>query len=94
MSKKKEDVNVEVEETTTEEIAVEETTETDPKANWPTIYIPKRDKEDKQRLITVNFRKYMVQTGKQVQVPPEVAEVYYNSVKAEEERDRYEEEQQ
>ena len=65
----------------------------DPKANWPTIFIPKRDKEDTQRLFSINFKEYIVQTGKQVKVPPELYEVYHNSIAAEAARDEYEEEQ-
>lgn len=75
------------------EVAIE-ATEKDPKADWPELYIPKRDKEDKQRLFSVNLKKYMVLTGVHVKVPPEVYEVYQNSLKAEEERDRYDEENQ
>lgn len=72
--------------------SVEETKEVvkDPKADWPTIFIPRRNKEDSQRMFSINFKEYLVQTGKSVQVPPELYEVYMNSVQAEETRDNYE----
>lgn len=52
------------------------------------IYIPKRSKNDNERFIACNGRRVMIQTGKSVEVSPEIAEVYYNSVSQREEADR------
>ncbi len=69
----------------------DETDNPDREADWPTIYIPRIDKEDTQRLISVNFVDYLVQTNKNVKVPPEVAEVYNNSISEAQFRDEQEE---
>lgn len=92
MSKKSVEETKEVETTVVEEPTVEEEAVDvkDPKADWPTIFIPRRNKEDSQRMFSINFKEYLVQTGKSVQVPPELYEVYMNSVQAEETRDNYE----
>ena len=45
------------------------------------IYIPKRNKNDTERFIACNGRRVMVQTGREVEVAPEIAEVYENSVR-------------
>ena len=72
------------------ETKVETEVAKDPQADWPTIHIPRRNREDTQRMFSINFKEYLVQTGKTVKVPPELYEVYMNSLKAEEARDNYE----
>lgn len=52
------------------------------------IYIPKRNKNDNERFIACNGKRVMVQTGKSVEVSPEIAEVYNNSVKQREEAEK------
>ncbi len=52
------------------------------------IYIPKRSKSDNERFIACNGRRVMVQTGQTVEVTPDIAEVYRNSVAQREEADR------
>lgn len=95
MATKKEVIEQEVieqevtEQEVTEQSTSEATTE-DKKKDWPTIFIPKKGKDDDQRVFSVNFRHYIVQTNKQVKVPPELYEVYQNSLESEEFRDSYE----
>ena len=45
------------------------------------IYIPKRNKNDTERFIACNGKRVMVQTAREVEVSPEIAEVYENSVR-------------
>lgn len=52
------------------------------------IYIPKRNKNDNERFIACNGKRVMLQTGKTVEVSPEIAEVYYNSVRQREEAEK------
>lgn len=79
----------EVTELSNSEAKTEAATE-DKEKDWPTIFIPKKGKDDDQRVFSVNFRHYIVQTNKQVKVPPELYEVYQNSLESEEFRDSYE----
>lgn len=69
-------------------------TKPDKRAKWPYIFIPKRDPKDLQRVFGLNGKNYIVQTGKQVQVPPAIEEIYRNSLTAEEEQYAYEEQVQ
>lgn len=52
------------------------------------IYIPKRNKNDNERFISCNGKRVMVQTGKTVELSPELAEVYENSVRQREDAER------
>jgi len=44
-----------------------------------TIRIPKRCKGDDERFIACNGKRVLVKTGVDVEVDPDIAEVYYNS---------------
>ncbi len=44
-----------------------------------TIRIPKRWRGDDERFLACNGRRVLVKTGCDVEVPPEIAEVYFNS---------------
>ena len=53
------------------------------------VMIPKTGKGDDERLIAVNGRRILVQTGKTVYLPPEFAEVVLNSQAMETEAQAY-----
>ncbi len=52
------------------------------------IYIPKRNKNDTERFIACNGKRVMIKTGVAVEVAPEIAEVYENSVRQREEAEK------
>lgn len=52
------------------------------------IYIPKRNKNDNERFIACNGKRVMIQTGKTVEVTPDIAEVYENSVRQREDAEK------
>ena len=45
-----------------------------------TIVIPKRSKGENERFIACNGRRLLIKCGVPVEVPREIAEVWYNSV--------------
>lgn len=49
------------------------------KVSKVTIRIPKRGRGDDERFIACNGRRVLVKTGVDVEVDPEIAEVYFNS---------------
>lgn len=51
-------------------------TKTDDKV---TIRIPKRGKGDDERFLACNGKRVLVKTGVDVEVDPDIAEVYFNS---------------
>lgn len=53
-----------------------------------TIRIPKRCKGDDERFIACNGKRVLVKTGCDVEVDPDIAEVYYNSVIQRDESER------
>ena len=53
-----------------------------------TIRIPKRWKGDDERFLACNGRRVLVKTGCDVEVTPDIAEVYYNSVAQRDDCDR------
>ena len=46
-----------------------------------TLHIPKRNKSDNERFIACNGKRVLIKTGCDVEVDPDIAEVYYNSVR-------------
>ncbi|MBQ7670249.1 MAG: hypothetical protein IJS45_05965 [Clostridia bacterium] len=58
------------------------------KKNKVTINIPKRWRGDDERFIACNGRRVLVKTGVDVEVAPEIAEVYFNSVSQRDESER------
>lgn len=58
------------------------------KKNKITINIPKRWRGDDERFIACNGRRVLVKTGVDVEVSPEIAEVYYNSEQQRDESER------
>lgn len=63
----------------------EKTANLDERANWPTVKLPRvlGKGAPQQREVVVNFKIYLVQTGTEVKVPPEVYEVLKQSELAE-----------
>ncbi|WP_242622669.1 hypothetical protein [Lachnoclostridium sp. Marseille-P6806] len=72
----------------TEEMPAEET-----KAKKTvTVRLPKAiDGESKYQFVAINGRTYQIEKNKNVEVPPEVAEVLRNSLEAQEEADEFNE---
>jgi|GEM_PF-1313283 len=53
------------------------------------IYIPRRNKADTERFVSVNGRSALIKTGEVVDIPAIFAEVIEESVRADAEADRY-----
>lgn len=43
------------------------------------VYIPKKDRNDEDQYVAINGRRFLIQKGKTVMVPPEVKELLDNS---------------
>ncbi len=53
------------------------------------IYIPKKSKADSERFVSVNGRTALIKTGEFVRVPRAFAEVINESIRADEEAERF-----
>lgn len=54
-----------------------------------TIFIPKKNPKDTEQFIGINGKTWLVQKGKQVEVPKPVAEVIRHSIEADERAEEY-----
>lgn len=53
------------------------------------VFIPRQGKHDDERYIAVNGKRILVKTNQTVWLPPEFAEVYENSLNAQEKAQAY-----
>lgn len=53
------------------------------------VFIPRQGKYDTERYLAVNGRRILVKTNQTVWLPPEFAEVYENSLSAQEKAQAY-----
>ena len=58
------------------------------KTSKVTVRIPKRWKGDDERFIACNGKRVLVKTGVDVELTPDLAEVYFNSVAQRDESER------
>lgn len=73
-------------------MAEKKTPEKEPERTVPSrvpVFIPKESKGDDDLFVAVNGRRYLIQKGKTVMVPPEVAEVIEHMMEARAEADAY-----
>ena len=54
-----------------------------------TVYIPRKNKADTQRFVSVNGRNALIRTGEPVEVPVSFAQVINESIRADAEADSY-----
>ena len=54
-----------------------------------TVFIPKQNRNDTQRFVSVNGERILVQTGVSVQIPAKFAEVLKNSEDMQQAAERY-----